>query len=164
MTKVSIVSVVVKLYFIGALAGSFVHLVHSGHKLGLTYEAYAIPFMIDGIAVIGMVMRGEEFSKATRKMGFRTQLFAGALSLAGNVYAANTLGGILFGIGIVALYVIAEFLSGRIESRKSELAREAAIAAEAKKQAAIEKGRITKARNARKRKQEIKVLENMVSK
>lgn len=162
MNKVSIVKLVVKIYFIGALAGSFLHLVHSGHKLGLTYEAYAVPFMIDGIAVIGMVMRSEEFSKATRKLGFKTQLFAGALSLAGNVYAANAPGGILFGIGIVALYVLAEFLSDRIESRKDEEVREAAIEAEAKKQAAIEKGRRTKAANARKRKQEVKVLEGML--
>lgn len=171
MNKVSIIKAIVKLYFLGALTGSFIHLVEAAHKLGLGNEAIAIPFMIDGIAVIGMVMRSEAFSKRTRKIGFRTQAFAAMMSLAGNVYAASSLGGIIFGVGIVALFIFAEWLSDNIEcaeedvKREAErIVREAEEATQAKKRVAIEKGKITKARNARVKKAEVKVLETMLSK
>jgi len=79
------------------------------HKLGLTgWEAWSAPFIIDGIAIMGMVMRGDEFSTHTRKIGFRVQLGMGLASLAANVFAAHSLGGIIFGVAVVAVFVLAE--------------------------------------------------------
>lgn len=170
MTKVNIVKAIVKLYFLGALTGSFIHLVAAAHKGGLTYEAYAVPFMVDGIAIIGMVMRGEEFSKRTRKIGFRTQLVAGMLSLAGNMYAAHNIAGMAFGAGIVILYIAAEKLSDVIESAEVDviaeaerIAREAEEAHQAKKQAAIDKARKTRAANKAKNARDAKALERLVN-
>jgi hypothetical protein len=94
MNKVAIIRIIVKAYFFGAIAISFVHLIEAARKGGLTgYEAVTVPFMIDGIAIIGMIMRGHGFNKATRELGFKVQIGAGALSLAGNVYAAHNVGG-----------------------------------------------------------------------
>jgi len=126
MNKVSMMKGITKLYFAGALTGSFIHIVTSAHKLGGEgIEAYATPFMIDGIAVMGMVMRSDDFSKRTNKIGFRVQCVTGAMSLGMNVYAAHSLFGVLFGIAIVGLFVFAEWLNDQIESREVDSVNEA---------------------------------------
>lgn len=170
MNKVSVVKVIVKLYFIGALAGSFIHLVHAGHKGGLaTAEAWSLPFMIDGLAVIGMIMRSDSFSNRTRKIGFRTQCIMGMFSLAGNVYAAHNVGGAAYGVGIVALFIASEWLSDNIESATDEvvseaerIAQQAADAQAAKKASTIAKRKATLARNKRIKAQQTKALEGML--
>lgn len=109
---------ITRAYFLGALAGSAVHIITSAHKMGgHGVEAYATPFMIDGIAILGLHMRNEKYTDETNKIGFRTQCGAGAVSLAMNVYAAHNLFGILFGIGIVGLFIYSEWASGKIELR-----------------------------------------------
>lgn len=116
--KVKTVKLITKGYFAGALTGSFIHIVTAAEKLGgHGVEAYATPFMIDGLAVIGMIMRSDDFSKRTNKIGFRLQCVMGSLSLAMNVYAAHSLFGVLFGIAIVGLFILAEWLSDQIEGR-----------------------------------------------
>lgn len=48
MTKVKSVKGIAKVYFFGAIAISFIHLVAAAHKGGLNgYEAYTVPVMID---------------------------------------------------------------------------------------------------------------------
>jgi len=181
MNKVSMMKGITKLYFAGALTGSFIHIVTSAHKLGGEgIEAYATPFMIDGIAVMGMVMRSDDFSKRTNKIGFRVQCVTGAMSLGMNVYAAHSLFGVLFGIAIVGLFVFAEWLNDQIESREVDsvneaerLVREAsaflancshpttcstADQCESKNKAAK-----TRAKKARIAKQQVKVLEGMIA-
>jgi hypothetical protein len=141
MSKFSLVKVIVKLYFIGALAVSFTHIIEASHKLDLHgWQSWTTPFAIDGIAVIGMVMRSEAFSSATRRLGFRVQITAGILSLACNVFAGDTLGERIYGVLIVALFVFSEWLSDRIESREVEDAREQA----AKRSAAAAKASATR--------------------
>jgi hypothetical protein len=170
MNKVSFIKVVAKLYFVGALAASFMHLIESGHKLELqAWETWTLPFMIDGFALVGMLMRGSEFSKATRKLGFRIQMGMGAVSLAGNVYAAHNRGGIAYGIAIVAMYLFLEYVSDRIQGAEVDvqaeaerIAREAAQAEADKKAAAIAKGQATRAKNARTKKAQVKALESML--
>src|SRR5687768_12457105 len=129
MNKVKIVKGIVKLYFVGALAGSFIHIVSAAHYLGGEgIEAFSVPFMIDGIAIIGMVMRGTEFSKRTNKIGFIVQCIMGAFSLTMNVLAgvfARNAFAIMFGVAIVALFVFAEWLSDQIESNELDAIREA---------------------------------------
>lgn len=173
MTK--IVQAIVKIYFVAAVAGSFTHIIESASKLGLTgWEMWSTPFMIDGLAIIGMVMRSEQFSRDTQRSGLRTQIGAGVISLAANVYAASTIGGYIFGVGIVVLFLVAESLSNKIESAEADAARDAAAKAAAlaaaladKRSAASRKAAETKKRNAaakaKRRKQETKILEEMIS-
>lgn len=163
MNKVKIVQAIVKLYFVGALAGSFVHIISAAEKLGLSgWESWSTPFMIDGLALIGMVLRSEDFSTATRKLGFRVQLIMGAFSLVANVYAAKSIGGVIYGIMIVALYIAAEWITDRIESAQVDRDREAAI----KRSEAAQKAAETRKRNARtakaKRTREVNKLEKLI--
>lgn len=164
MNKVTMAKRIAKSYFILALVVSFLHLVHAGFKGGLTWESYLIPFMVDGIAMMGMLLRGEEFSSRTRKIGFRTQIIAGVLSLAGNVYAAHNVAGIVMGTAVVSLFIFAEWLTDQIESVEVETARKVAEEAAAKKAEAIAKAAATRKRNARTKKAEVKVLESMLTK
>lgn len=164
MNKVKIVATIVKLYFVGALAGSFVHIIAASEKLGLSgWEAWSTPFMIDGLVLIGMVMRSDDFSAQTRKLGFRVQMLMGAFSLAANVYAAKNIGGVIYGIMIVALYIAAEWITDRIESAQVDRDREAAI----KRSEASRKAAQTRKRNAQtakaRRTREVKKLEKMIS-
>lgn len=159
MNKVKTVKGIAKIYFFGAIAISFVHLVTAAHKGGLTgYEAYTVPVMIDGIAIIGLVMRGTEFSIATRKIGFRVQIGAGMLSLLGNVFAAENFGGAVYGVAIVAMFILAEWLSDKIESAEVDTAAEQA----SKRQAAAQKAAATRRRNARQAKAVVKAAEQMI--
>lgn len=159
MSKVQAVKGIAKVYFFGAIAISFIHLVAAAHKGGLTgYEAYTVPVMIDGIAIIGLVMRGTEFSIATRKIGFRVQIGAGILSLMGNVFAAENLGGAAYGVAIVALFLLAEWLSDKIES--AEVDKAAAMLN--KRQAAAQKAAATRKRNARQAKAVVKAAESLI--
>jgi hypothetical protein len=155
-----IVQMIVKLYFVGAVAGSFAHIITAASKIGLTgWEMWSTPFMIDGLAVIGLVMRGTQFSQATNKIGFRVQVTAGMLSLAANVFAAHNLGGRIYGVAIVVLFLAAEWLSDKIESAEVDRQRETA----AKRQAAARKAAATRKRKATQRKREAKVLEEMLN-
>lgn len=160
INKVKVVKAIVRLYFFGAIAASFAHIMTSAGKLGLDgWEQLATPFMIDGIAILGLIMRGDEWSKRTRKIGFRTQIAMGSVSLAANVHAAHSVGGVIFGIGIVALFVFAEWLSDNMQTIDVDKAAEAA----AKKREAIEKGKATKARKARQAKRETALIAKMVN-
>jgi len=183
MNKVKIVKGIVKLYFVGALAGSFIHIVSAAHYLGGEgIEAFSVPFMIDGIAIIGMVMRGTEFSKRTNKIGFIVQCIMGAFSLTMNVLAgvfARNAFAIMFGVAIVALFVFAEWLSDQIESNELDAIREAeaTVAAasaflancthrtpcvSAQQCEGKTKASKTRARKARARKTQEKALESML--
>lgn len=164
MNKVVAAKRIARGYFFLALVVSFLHLVHAGMKGGLTWESYLIPFMVDGIAMMGMMMRGEEFATRTRKIGFRTQIIAGLLSLTGNVYAAHNVAGMILGVAVVALFVFAEWLTDQIESAEVETARKVAAEAEAKKAASVAKAAATRKRNARTKSAEVKVLEKMLTK
>ncbi|MBW6432205.1 hypothetical protein KZ829_00395 [Actinoplanes hulinensis] len=142
--KYQVVKLIVKLYFFGALAVSFTHVIEASHKLDLHgWQAWTTPFAIDGIAVIGMVMRGAAFSRDTRRLGFRVQVAAGLLSLACNVFAGSTVGERVYGVLIVALFVFSEWLSDRMQGREVDVERERV----AKRAAAAEKAKATRAAN-----------------
>jgi len=160
MNKVGIVRAIAKIYFLAALAASFTHILTAADKIGLTgWEAMSTPFMIDGLALIGLVMRSEAFSRDTRKIGFRVQLTAGLVSLIANVYAASNVGGMIYGVAVVVLFLAAEWLADKIEGVEADEAREAA----AKRATAAQKAAATRKRNAAKQKREVKVLEAMVN-
>jgi len=160
MRKVTAVKVIAKAYFFGAILISFLHLVTAARKGGLSgYEAYTVPVMIDGIAIVGLIMRGTEFSVATRKIGFRVQIGAGAFSLMGNVFAAENMGGAVYGVAIVALFLLTEWLSDNIKSAQVDVD---AAKAEARKATAA-KAAATRKRNARQGAKVVKAAEALIS-
>lgn len=181
MNKVSMMKGISKLYFAGALTGSFIHIVTSAEKMGGEgAEAYAAPFMIDGLAVMGMTMRSDDYSKRTNKIGFRIQCVTGAMSLGMNVYAAKSLYGVLFGIALVGCFILAEWLNDNIEGREVDVTNEAeAILKAASAFLATcthpttcttatqcnskTKGQKTRVRKARIAKQQVKVLQGMMT-
>ncbi len=152
MNKTQITKAIVKGYFFFAIGASATHLITAAHKGGLSgWEAYSVPFLIDGIAILGLIMRGSEFDTRTRSIGFRVQCGAGLLSLIGNVYAASNLGGAVFGVGIVALFILAEWLSDNMGSAKDEA-----------KRASVAKAQATRKRNARQAKRVVKEAESLL--
>lgn len=117
---------IVRAFMVVAAAFSFKHILYTGeHHLQLdTAEYWALPFLVDGLAILGLIWRGEKYSTFTRRMGFWTQLTAGSLSLAANVAAGRSMGQKAFGIFVVALFLFTEWASGRVESRAAEVARQ----------------------------------------
>ncbi len=155
------IKAIVKSYFIGALSISFMHVIEAWHKLGLTgWQLWTTPAGIDGIAIIGMMMRSDAFSTSTRQLGLKLQLGAGALSLVCNVYAGDTVGERVYGILIVVLFILAEWVSSRIESRQVEHAREQA----AKRMAAAAKATATRRANTAARERLVKNGKRRMSK
>lgn len=180
---------ITKAYFFGALSISFTHIITSAHKMGGEgYEPYVAPFMVDGVALLGMHMRNEKYDDRTNKIGLWAQSCAGLLSLAMNVHAAHSLFGMLLGIGVVILFLVTEWMAGNIKLRTDSEADKAATEAQAiidaasaylaacnhptvcksaeqctAKKAAADKRRKTVKRNARKAAAEKKVLEGMLS-
>lgn len=132
MRKVSLVKAIVKTYFIAALAFSFTHFIDAAHKVGLNgWGAGSMPFAVDGLAVVGMVMRSKEFDDTTNKIGLWMQMVCGSLSLGVNIYAGNTLGESIQGATWVMMYVLLESVAGKIKSRRDTDAEAAVADAEA---------------------------------
>lgn len=176
---------ITKAYFIGALSISFTHIITSAHKMGGEgYEPYIAPFMVDGIALLGMHMRHEKYDDRTNKIGLWAQCSAGLVSLAMNVHAAHSLFGMLLGIGVVVLFLATEWMAGNIrlrvdsEAAEKQTAAAAAIAWKAAcshpkactseaqcdtKKAAKAKAAKTTARKARERKAQERALESLVA-
>jgi hypothetical protein len=129
MSQTGIVKGIVKGYFFGALGVSAFHIIQTFEKLGLNDgEQYLTPFAIDGIAVLGLIMRSERWSTSTRKIGLRVQVGAGSLSLAANVFAGSSLGGRILGVMVVGLFLLSEWLGDRMETRADEIAQAEAFA------------------------------------
>lgn len=159
ITPETTVKMITRAYFVGGLAASATHTVEAAHMSGLTgAEALSVPFLVDGVALLGLVMRGRAFSTPTKALGMRVQMIMGAVSMIINVYAAHTWGGVVYGMAVVGLYMAAEWLSTRLESaateearnaaqRRSESARQAAKTRAAKRAA---ENKITKAPNVTK--------------
>lgn len=152
MNKIRVVRAIVALYFVGALAGSLTHTITAVHKLGLHgWEAVAMPFMIDGLAILGLIMRSAQFASHTRRTGARVQFGAGVVQLAANVYAASNLGGVVFGAGLVATYALAEWLSGQLDTSEDELATRVATEIAVRRSEAARKAAATRKANANKK-------------
>lgn len=164
MNATKIVRNIAKLYFVAALAASFSHIIVASSKIGLSgWEMWSTPFMIDGLAAIGLVMRGAAFSKATRKIGFRVQCVAGGVSLLANVYAASNLGGVIYGVAVVALFVGSEWLADKIESADVDTAAAETAKRKASAQKAAQTRKANKAKATRKRNEETRALENLLT-
>lgn len=157
ITAANTVKWITRGYFLGALAASSSHAVVAAHKAGLTgWEAWSVPLMVDGMATLGLVMRGEAFASDTRRMGFRVQMIMACLQVALNVYAAGNWGGVIYGIAVVGLYVAAETLAKGLRTKETE-AQE--IAAQKRREGAVKAAQTRKAnREAKDNRKMIKAI------
>jgi hypothetical protein len=101
--------------FIVATAGfSFLHIVQTSQMLGLTWEAWSVPFLIDGLAILGMLGRSARFAEETRRAGLKLMTGAGLVSLAANIAAGHNAGQRAFGVLIVVGFVISEWYGSKL--------------------------------------------------
>lgn len=141
------VKTVVLMFMIGAATISFGHIVETSHRLGLTWEAYTVPFFIDGLAILGLIGRTSAFDRSTNRAGWVLILTAGSASLAANIFAGHNLGQQLYGALVVVGFGLAEWYSVRLKpaavpapevdeetrAKRSEAARKAAATRKANK-------------------------------
>lgn len=106
--------VIVYGFLLGTAAGSFHHIVVVGDRLGLGWEAWTVPFLVDGIALMGKMGRSRRFAESTQRAGLRLMAFGGVLSLACNIYAGENLGQRCFGGLLVAGFLIVEWYAGKL--------------------------------------------------
>jgi hypothetical protein len=146
------INVVVWLFMLTAIAFSTSHIIETSHRLGLTFEAFAVPVFVDGIALVGKLSMLPRFSRRFRRSGLKLLMFGGILSLAANVYAGHTIGQKAFGVLVVAGFMI---LEGHVVKAADKVAAIAAPAAaevdlvlQAKRSEAARKGAETRKANA----------------
>jgi hypothetical protein len=177
MSKVTCVKLIVKAYFLAALIGSFTHIVTAAEKLGLTgWEAVIVPFLIDGMFIIAMVLRGEVYGTRTRTIGLRVQVAMGALSLTANITAAETAGGVILAGLLVGGMIFSEWLVDAKQMKTAaqedaeaavaeaeRIAREDAEARAARKADGIRKAQATRRRKATTRKVQAQALEELLN-
>ena len=84
--------------------------------------AAAMPFFIDGVALLGRLARSDKFAAKTRSTGLKVQVVAGTLSLIANVWAGETTGDKLGGVVAVVGYVFAEWFAEQLKPAEAELA------------------------------------------
>lgn len=109
-----LVKTIIVAFMLGAAGVSFLHIVHTAEMLGLGIEKWTVPFIIDGLAVLGLVGRSGKFAEATQRAGLKLMAGAGALSLAANVAAGANAGQRIYGALIVAAFITAEWYGGKL--------------------------------------------------
>lgn len=141
---------ITKAYFFGAMGVSAIHTVHSFEKLGLhTGEQWLAPLAIDGFAMFGLVLQNRKYDDSTNRTGVKFQVIAGIAQLASNIFAASSLGGMVFGIMVVGIYLVAELIGIKIRTRaQAEAERAAQAEADAKAAAEAEEAAKREAKNA----------------
>jgi hypothetical protein len=67
-----------------------------------------VPFLVDGLAVLGLIGRSSKFAASTRRAGLVLTLGAGWLSLTCNIMPGHNLGQQLYGVLVVAGFIATE--------------------------------------------------------
>jgi hypothetical protein len=130
---------ITKAYFFGAMGVSAIHTIHSFQKMNLhTGEEFITPLGIDGLAFFGLALQSSKWSDSTNKIGLRIQIGAGIAQLAANVFAASSIGGMVFGLMIVGIYLLMEAIGPKLRTRAEVEAENAALAAAAAEKAEAE--------------------------
>lgn len=112
--------VIVYGFLTAAAAGSFMHIVETAHKLGLDWQAWTVPFLIDGVALMGKLGRSRRFATRTQRAGLSLILFGGTLSLAANVYAGDNTGQRAYGVLLVLGFVLVEWYAGQLAPAEAD--------------------------------------------
>lgn len=145
------VKTVVLAFMAGAATISFGHIVETSHVLGLTWEAYTVPFFVDGLAVLGLIGRTSAFDRSTNRAGWVLILTAGSASLAANIFAGHNLGQQLYGGLVVVGFGLAEWYATKLKAAPAPVPM-VDEATRAKRSEAARKAAATRKANARKRK------------
>jgi signal transduction histidine kinase len=112
-----ITKTIVTLFMIGAAAISFTHIIEASEGLGVTsWQAWTVPFLVDGVAVLGLIGRSAKFAESTRRTGLLLTLAAGSLSLTCNILAGHNLGERLYGALVVAVFVGTEAYAAKMHA------------------------------------------------
>lgn len=135
-------------FLLAAAAGSFLHIVETSHKLGLDWEAWTVPFLIDGIALMGKLGRSNRFAAKTQRAGMRLMLFGGTLSLAANVYAGDNAGQRAYGVLLVVGFLVVEWYAGKLSPAPVAAPVEVDEETRARRSAAAQKAAATRKANA----------------
>jgi hypothetical protein len=106
--------VIVYTFIIGTVLVSFSHIVDVSHTLGLRWEAYTVPFLVDGIALLGKLGRSARFAESTQRAGLKLMAFGGLLSLACNVAAGDNTGQRAYGVLVVVGFMVAEWYASKL--------------------------------------------------
>lgn len=144
----AIVWVIVHGFLIGAAAVSFKHIVLEADRLGVhDWQRFTVPFLIDGIAILGKIGRSHRFDIVTQRAGLVLMVIGGALSLVANVAAGENLGYRMYGGLLVGGFVLAEWFSGRLHAAPAPVLVTVDDATAAKRRAAALKGAATRKAN-----------------
>jgi hypothetical protein len=102
------IQTIVWIFMLAAAAFSTMHIVETGHALGLGWESYFAPMFVDGIAIVGKLSMLPRWTKKFRRSGFVLLMIGGLLSLSANIYAGDSLGSRGFGVLVVAGFMLLE--------------------------------------------------------
>lgn len=105
---------IVYTFLIAAAAGSFTDIVKCAHMLGLHWQAWTVPALLDGVALMGKLGRSQRFADRTRRAGLRLMVFGGLLSLAANVAAGDNAGQRVYGALLVIGFLLVEWYAGHL--------------------------------------------------
>lgn len=113
----ALVWVIVHMFLVGAAAVSFMHIVTVSERLGVhDWQAFTVPFLIDGIAILGKIGRSRKFAEKTRSAGLVLMGLGGIVSLAANIEAGENVGQKAYGALLVGGFVLAEWYAGKLEA------------------------------------------------
>ena len=113
----ALVWLIVHTFLVGAAAVSFTHIVDVSERLGVhDWQAYTVPFLIDGIAILGKIGRSRKFAEKTRRAGLVLMGLGGLVSLAANIEAGENIGQKAYGALLVGGFVLAEWYAGKLEA------------------------------------------------
>lgn len=118
----TVTRVVVAAFMVGALALSYVHIVHLFMSWGSGWQAWIAPAFIDGFAILGIVGRGKAFAAATRKRSMWIQIVAMVISFGANVTSGGTGGDRAIGAMVVLGYVVSEMFAHTMRPASDDMA------------------------------------------
>lgn len=102
-------------FLAAAAVGSFNNIVGLAHDLGVSPgHAWTTPFLVDGIALMGKLLRSRHLAKTAHRAGLRLMIFGGVLSLTANVLHGHTLGDQIWGALLVVGFIVVERASDHL--------------------------------------------------
>lgn len=102
-------TVIVYGFLLGAAVGSFGNIVGLAEHIGVSgSHAWTSPLLVDGIALMGKLLRSHRLAPAANRAGLRLMVFGGVLSLTANILHGHTLGDRIYGALLVVGFLIVE--------------------------------------------------------